>query len=74
MNNNIIALVIMAIGILGCSAKASNNFRIGGLVVLGIILLGVGLNASSAGDNGPLFALLAFVGTFGAIALFRRRG
>ena len=73
MTNDLLALLIIAAGIIGCSAKSGRGLTIAMLTIVSVILLGVSGSSASHGSYGPLIAVVAFVGTFGLITLFRRR-
>jgi hypothetical protein len=72
MTNLVLAIIIIVAGFLGSSAKAGNGLRLLMLVVIGAVLLFVSGTAASAGDFGPALGVGAFLGSLGAIFLYRR--
>ncbi len=72
MTNNILALIIIAAGIIGCS-RNNRALSIAMLAVIGVVMLFVSASAAAVSNFGPLFGVLGFVGAFALITLFRRR-
>ncbi|MBX9685044.1 MAG: hypothetical protein K2X27_00005 [Candidatus Obscuribacterales bacterium] len=73
MKNNILALLIMACGIIGVWGKVGRKTVLALLSVILILLAFVSVDAAKVNDFGPAVGVAAFVLSFGLIFLFRRR-
>ena len=71
MRNNILALIIIAIGFGSMVGKPTRGMLIGGLLILTAILGFVSVDAAALGQMGPAAGTIAFFGTLGAFALYR---
>ena len=73
MKNNILALIIMAAGIIGVWGNVGKNAMIALLGVIAAVLLFVSVESAQASNFGPATGLIAFVLSFAVVVAFRRR-